>query len=136
MEDGTDSLIQGERNMLFKDLEIGDKVILESVIENNSMTLSISKQEEPKLVTTTRTGVGKSYERMLENSFVIDTEQETEESFVEKLKEAKGQKENIIILGAAFLSCSPMITSFMKSGLKATVIIEDIQRVITTAKLG
>lgn len=142
MEDGTDSFIKGERNMLFKDLEVGDKVILESVIENNSMTISISKQEEPMLLSNNRTGVGRSYwkERLLENSFVIDTEKETEESFVEKLKEAKGKKENIILLASAnFISCSPMITHFMQSGLKATVVVEDIHdigRGIATPKLN
>lgn len=142
MEDGIDNFIAGERNMLFKDLEVGDKVILESVIENNSMTLSISKQEETILVTNTRKGVGKSYwkENLLENSFVIDTTQETEESFVEKLKEAKGKKENIVLLASAnFITCSPMITQFMQSGLKATVIVEDIhdiQRGIVPPKLN
>jgi hypothetical protein len=106
------------------------------------MTLSVSKQEEPVLVANNRTGVGKSYlrERLLENSFVIDTEKETEESFVEKLKEAKGKKENIILLASAnFITCSPMITHFMQSGLKATVIVEDIHDIqsgIVTPKLN
>lgn len=138
MEDGTDNFISGERNMLFKDLEVGDKVILESVIENNSMTLSISKQEEPVLLSNNRTGVGRSYwkENLMKNSFIIDTSQETEESFVEKLKEAKGQKEKIILLaGVDFIACPPMITHFMQSGLKATVIIEDIHKIHNTPKL-
>jgi hypothetical protein len=87
-------LFYDNHEVVFKGLEVGDKVILETIIENNSMTLSVSKQEEPVLVANNRTGVGKSYlrERLLENSFVIDTEKETEESFVEKLKEAKGKR--------------------------------------------
>ncbi len=139
--DENETLFHKEYNGVFKEYIVGDKVILESVIENNSMTLNVSKKEEPTLVATNRTGVGKSYwkENLMKNSFVIDTTQETEESFIEKLKEAKNQKEKVLVVGGAFLGCTPMITSFLQSGLHATVIVDDIQdigRGIVTPKLN
>lgn len=137
-------LFYDNQKVVFNGLEIGDKVTLETIIEGNSMTLNVKKEEkkEPQLILNeSREGVGRSYwkENLLENSFIIDTTKETEESFVEKLKEAKGQKEKIILLaGVDFITCPPMITHFMQSGLKATVIVEDIhdiQRGIKTPKM-
>jgi len=132
-------LFYDNNKVVFNGLEIGDKVTLETIIEGNSMTLNVKKEEkrEPMLIVDESKGYGKTWntEEMLKNSFVIDTTQETEESFVEKLKEAKGQKEKIVVLGGAFLSCSPMITSFINSGLKATVVIEDIHKIHNAPKL-
>lgn len=138
----------GNSKSLFDGLIVGDKFTLDIIEDGDNARLEyhVKKIEEmkkedvliidePKMKTVTR-GIGVSYymENLLKDSFVIDINKESSESFESRLTEGKNQDRGILIIGSS-LSDTKILEHLMKSNIKATLVFEDIDKQVNSRKI-
>lgn len=133
---------------LFHGLIVGDKFTADIIEDGDNARLEyhVKKIEEmkkedlliidePKTKTVTR-GIGVSHYmgNLLKDSFVIDINKESSESFESRLTEGKSQDRGIVIIGSS-LSDTKILEHLMKLNIKATLVIEDIDKQVNSRKI-
>lgn len=78
-------------------------------------------------------GVSHSMEHFTKDAFVIDTDNHDLNSFIHILEESK-QQHKVVIIGSGAVTNRDMLLALSKSGIKATVIVEDIDNVLNKRK--
>lgn len=98
-------------------------------------TLINDTPRERMLILNESIGVGTSHsiEHLTKDAFIIDTDKHNLNSLIDVLSTSKNEP-NVIVIGSSIFQDKEILRAISASGIKATVIVEDIDNVFNKRK--